>query len=180
MDFRSISDAYREQNSIGSSCIAPLRTYNTWFQNKINTSEGGLQTAWKIAHVASGIFAYLILGLPALVGIILNLKDTRLSAIRHGVPDATEELCKTMRLLLRTTMDAEERISQHGVVDTAQKMIFKFQIQNNNLEDHIDAMQTSIRDISRESGRAPTGFRIQKLNNDFTITIPLPDSISPE
>ena len=70
----TISKAYQAENLIGSYCTAPLRAYNTWFQNKIQTSESTCERiAWTISYVVSGIFAYLTLGVLALVGIAVNL-----------------------------------------------------------------------------------------------------------
>lgn len=101
---RAISKAYQAENLVGSYCTAPLRAYNVWFQNKIQTSENGYErTAWKISHVVSGIFAYLTLGLLALVGIAINLclippeNGYSLWARLTGVPEATEDFCKKIR-----------------------------------------------------------------------------------
>lgn len=115
-----ISQAYQAENLIGSCCTAPLRGYNTWFQNKIEASESGCEyTAWKICHVVSGIFAYLTLGILALVGIAINLcfippeDGYSLWARLEGVPGATEEFCEKIRreLSLVCRLNAESNLS---------------------------------------------------------------------
>lgn len=74
MGIDSISKAYKAENLIGSYCTYPLRTYNVWFQNKIQANENTCErTAWKISYVVTGIFAHLTLGILALVGIAINL-----------------------------------------------------------------------------------------------------------
>ena len=100
----TISKAYQAENLIGSYCTAPLRAYNTWFQNKIQASESACErTAWTISYVVSGIFAYLTLGVLALVGIAINLclipSENRYSlwARLNGVPGAAEKFCEKIR-----------------------------------------------------------------------------------
>ena len=100
----AISKAYQAENLIGSYCTAPLRAYNTWFQNKIQASENACErTAWTICHIVSGIFAYLTLGILAVVGISINLclispeNGYSLWARLNGVPGATEKFCEKIR-----------------------------------------------------------------------------------
>ncbi len=104
MVMETISKAYHADNLVGSYCTAPLRAYNTWFQNKIQASESACErTAWTISYVVSGIFAYLTLGVLALVGIAINLcliapeNGYSLWARLNGVPGATEKFCEKIR-----------------------------------------------------------------------------------
>lgn len=100
----AISKAYRAENLIGSRCTLPLRAYNTWFQNKIQTSKSACErTAWMVSYIVSGIFAYLTLGILALAGIGINLclipseNGHSLWARLNGVPKTSEEFCEKIR-----------------------------------------------------------------------------------
>jgi hypothetical protein len=104
MVIETISKAYQAENLIGSYCTAPLRAYNTYFQNKIQASESACERiAWTIFYVVSGIFTYLTLGVLALVGIAINLclippeNGYSLWARLNGVPGSTEKFCEKIR-----------------------------------------------------------------------------------
>jgi hypothetical protein len=100
----AITKAYQAENLTGSYCTAPLRAYNNWFQNKIQTNNGACErTAWKVCYVVSAIFAYLTLGVLAVVGIAINLclippeNGYSVWARLNGIPGATEKFCEELR-----------------------------------------------------------------------------------
>ncbi len=104
MTQETFSKAYSAKNLMGSYFTAPLRAYNEWFQIKINNSASACEhAAWTICHIASGIFAYLTLGLVAFVGISINVcfislqNEYSLWARLSGVPQATNELREKIR-----------------------------------------------------------------------------------
>lgn len=128
MMMEAISKAYQEENLIGSYCTAPLRAYNTCFQNKIQASESACKrTAWKICYVVSGVFAYLTLGILALVGIAINLclippeNGYSVWARLNGIPGDTEKFYKKIHEgLLWADADSKMRAkSSSEVLDSS-------------------------------------------------------------
>lgn len=114
----NIAKAYKAENLIGSYCTAPLLAYDSWFQNKIQVSTSTCERiAWTIFYVVSGIFAYLTLGVLALVGVAINLclippeNGYSLWARLNGVPGATEEFCKK----IRCELSSECKIRADGI-----------------------------------------------------------------
>lgn len=98
-----LENAYQAEQLTGSYLTAPLRTYNRHFHSKIQSSSNAYErTAWKICHVVSSLFAYLTLGLLAVVGIAINLclippqNGYSLWARLNGVPAAAEEFYKEL------------------------------------------------------------------------------------
>ena len=108
MLMQAIARAYYAENFPGSSLTAPLRCYEAWFHKKMDGCKSGYRDILsKIYYVVVSIFAYLTLGLPALVGLAMNFclipPETGYSlwARWEGLPKKTEEMIEmiTSRLL---------------------------------------------------------------------------------
>lgn len=85
----NVTNLYRSQDScfIGELLLTPLKAYNGFFACKIeeispwNKSSSIRKAAWQIAHIASGIFAYPILGSIALIGLVI--KSTEIGKVKR-------------------------------------------------------------------------------------------------
>src|SRR6185437_10275872 len=101
----NLQQAYSVPNQAGSCLTAPLRSYHTWFQGKI---EGATDLTTKIAYVALGIFATLILGIPALIGILINLCQP----VEMQPAATTEELIPKIQKLFQEMRKEEQELKQ--------------------------------------------------------------------
>jgi|GEM_PF-4963565 hypothetical protein len=87
--------AYQAQGLPGTGFIAPLKTSIEWWDRQIQAAGSLL---YRIGYVARKFFAFLLLALPAAIGILINVcfipwaDDTySLVAMLTGVPYATEK-----------------------------------------------------------------------------------------
>lgn len=68
-----IEDLYLSQDLPGGGFIQLLNNYHGYMIKKNSECSGLSKIAWKIIHIASGVFAYPYLGLFATLGMFLNL-----------------------------------------------------------------------------------------------------------
>lgn len=129
----AISKAYRAENLPGSCLTLPLRSYNEWFQTNIQTSRNSCErTAWKACYVATALFAYLTLGILAIVGIAINAclippeNGYSFWATLNGTPAATEKFCKKLRSDLLLACLGES--SSSGSVSSSSNRLYSYNL----------------------------------------------------
>ncbi len=145
--------------------------------------------------MATKIFAYLALGIPALVGIAINLYS-----LRAG----TEKFCSNLE---ESLLEHCEAISGHEINPcTFTPRKYTYQLKNHRsfviqewvtitaglstesneqyqeretcMKDFILHIQNEIRRFSWLYAWAPEGFEIKKIGGHIDVTVPLPDYIS--
>lgn len=199
----AIAQAFQEKSLTGSYCTAPLRAYNSWFQHKIQTSQDACErTAWKVCYVVSAIFAYLTLGVLAVVGIAINLclippeNGYSIWARLNGIPGATEKFCEKLREELTSASAMSGAEGAEGASGFASfssdsgytyhlNQALSFDIQNVfenspviQEDDQIDLIQRAVRTLSQKHGWCPEQQWVKIMNDRVTVRIPLPDQIS--
>ena len=196
---KTISKAYLAENLMGSYCTAPLRTYNAWFQGKIQASTSTYErTAWMISHVVSGIFAYVTLGALALVGIAINLcfistkNRYSLWARWNKVPETTDKFCTQVTHVLESVctkqMESGEFISTSSDNDYTYELAkqHSFVIQDDftntgsstesttqkclqSIGQHTTSILNTIQDLSRQYSWCPEKLSIRRTTEGKVI-----------
>lgn len=232
----AIKKSYQAENLTGSYCTAPLRSYNNWFQNKIQASDGARErTAWKIGYAVSAIFAYLTLGVLAVVGIAINLclippkNGYSLWARLNGIPGVTEWFCEKLHRDLSSTVDSAGSVinfasspgGRHYTYNLNHQLSFPIpgaykdnlpalhpspatgeseekgeaiplqqseppaqacfqdmiQARLQRMNQHIPPIQACIQSLSQKYSWYPERYQLRTMNDEATVTIPLPDHI---
>ena len=71
--FETVTNLYNSQDLPGEFLLTPLKTYQKYFVTKVQAGSNLEKVAWRAAHIATGIFAYPILGSLAFIGMLVKL-----------------------------------------------------------------------------------------------------------
>ncbi len=77
---QTVKNVFSSQDLPGECLLTPLKAYHHFFAEKIQANSGLYKAAWIVANVVSGIFAYPIFGVLALLGMLI--KPTGISSLR--------------------------------------------------------------------------------------------------
>ena len=71
--FETVTNLYNSQDLPGEFLLTPLKTYQKYFVIKVQAGSNLEKVAWRVAQIATGIFAYPILGSLAFIGMLVKL-----------------------------------------------------------------------------------------------------------
>ena len=71
--FETVTNLYDSQGLPGEFLLTPLKTYQKYFVTKVQAGSNLEKVAWRVAQIATGIFAYPILGSLAFIGMLAKL-----------------------------------------------------------------------------------------------------------
>jgi hypothetical protein len=145
--YKSLFDS---QDLPGEYLLTPLKSYNQFFVVKTReNSEWCKRTAWTIAHVVTGIFAYPIFGLLALVG--MAVKWSWIPSLQKVNESALQEI-ESVRRLIRVGGEYGVRgHSLNGVSGPRIKVLQgEFKVTRGNFEQPLDAAKNEIQKWSKQ------------------------------
>ena len=80
---QTVTNIYLAEDLKGESFARPLKVYHSFFAERIERSAGVQKMAWLVANVATGIFAYLVLGILAGIGMMIKWINV-VGVIKHN------------------------------------------------------------------------------------------------
>lgn len=114
--FQAVKNVFNSQDLPGEFLLTPLKAYHQFFAEKIQANSGLYKAAWIIANVVSGIFAYPIFGILALLGMLI--KPTGIPSLRKHNQDQISSV-EAERIGMRNSSEGflsilSSSISQRG------------------------------------------------------------------
>lgn len=202
-----VSRAYQAEHLLGSYFTAPLRSYNNFFQEKIEQDEGYEPTMWKILYYVTVLFVYMTLGLLALIGVSYNLCHlppeggyspwARLDGIESHVEKFCQDIAGSIHIHSLGISGSSSRSgwSTNRIYRFTQQKSLKFgmfhnkEIQENGseeekttynerIEEVIHQVQERVRNLAREYGWFPETYYYRHEGDKALLVIPVPDHIA--
>ncbi len=149
----------------------PLKTYHSFFVEKVKASSGWVKIAWIIGYVVTAVFAYPIFGLLALLGIGVKLLGIP-SLCSHNATQI--RYVEGKRLSIKNTRgystDSQDVIEQDGY---EMQVIQQFDIDKANVDAQSDVIMTLIRRYSWQMRKIHLQAQGTIWNGEGKITISL-------
>lgn len=167
----SVKNIYNSEDLNGEFLLQPLKTYHNFFAKEIENSTGLKKGAWVVANVASGVFAYPLLGALAGLGMLVKLtgvnslrkhnqsEKVKIEAIQAGVKNAVTYMT-----------DSSSSIIQSG---WQMKVYREFTITKQNIDNICTDINQQIDSISNQFKNVYVSCNGYVNNDDGKITLQL-------
>ncbi len=167
----SLKTLFNSQDLPGEFLVIPLKVYHQFFAEKLHASSGLAKVAWIVGNIATGVFAYPIFGILAVIGMII--KPRGIEALRNHNQEQMTAL-EAEHVGLKVALGIHQ-IGNRSTANEKRHVFKEFKITKENAETQFAAAAEAIRDCSRRLMKIHVASegKIDVKNNTGQISVKL-------